>query len=322
MAYVSQAQARLLDSLRGNLAQVEVNRDKVENAKDELDEIAQEQRDQKAMLEKEKARRAALLGTLSSKLAAQRKEADTPGARRAAHDRPGRQAGAPDPRTGRSRAASARQPRLRPPRRPKPRPRPRKSPRAGAGACQGSGRTARRARAGTRTHRAPERQRQTGRQARAAAGAAPEPVKEAPVVAEQPRPAPTRPEPAPDVALAPAAPSGSFAGLKGRMRTPGQWQRRGPFRRPAAATARAGKACSSRRPKAPRCAPWPPGRVVFADWMRGFGNLIIVDHGGQYLSIYGNNQALLKRPGDSRARRRRDRQRRQHRRQRRIGAIL
>jgi septal ring factor EnvC (AmiA/AmiB activator) len=40
------------------------------------------------------------------------------------------------------------------------------------------------------------------------------------------------------------------------------------------------------------------GEVIFADWMRGFGNLIIVDHGGQYLSIYGNNQSLLKRPGD------------------------
>ncbi|MEO8837694.1 MAG: peptidoglycan DD-metalloendopeptidase family protein, partial [Herbaspirillum sp.] len=40
------------------------------------------------------------------------------------------------------------------------------------------------------------------------------------------------------------------------------------------------------------------GRVVFADWLRGFGNLIIVDHGNQYMTIYGNNQALLKRPGD------------------------
>jgi septal ring factor EnvC (AmiA/AmiB activator) len=76
MAYVSQAQARLLDSVRSNLAQVEVNRDKVENAQQELEEIAQEQLDQKAMLEKEKARRAALLGTLSSKLADQRKQAD------------------------------------------------------------------------------------------------------------------------------------------------------------------------------------------------------------------------------------------------------
>ena len=41
------------------------------------------------------------------------------------------------------------------------------------------------------------------------------------------------------------------------------------------------------------------GRVVFSDWLRGFGNLIIVDHGNQYMTIYGNNQALLKRPGDA-----------------------
>ncbi len=40
------------------------------------------------------------------------------------------------------------------------------------------------------------------------------------------------------------------------------------------------------------------GRVVFADWMRGFGNLLIVDHGSGYLSIYGNNDALVKQPGD------------------------
>ena len=41
------------------------------------------------------------------------------------------------------------------------------------------------------------------------------------------------------------------------------------------------------------------GRVVFADWMRGFGNLMIVDHGGSYLSIYGNNDALLKQVDDN-----------------------
>ncbi len=40
------------------------------------------------------------------------------------------------------------------------------------------------------------------------------------------------------------------------------------------------------------------GRVIFADWLRGFGNLIIIDHGGQYLSVYGNNQSLFKHPGD------------------------
>ena len=40
------------------------------------------------------------------------------------------------------------------------------------------------------------------------------------------------------------------------------------------------------------------GRVVFADWMRGFGNLIIVDHGNGYMSLYGNNQAVLKQVGE------------------------
>ncbi|MFZ2267414.1 MAG: peptidoglycan DD-metalloendopeptidase family protein [Azonexus sp.] len=41
------------------------------------------------------------------------------------------------------------------------------------------------------------------------------------------------------------------------------------------------------------------GRVVFADWMRGFGNLLIVDHGDAYLSIYGNNDSLLKQVGQA-----------------------
>ncbi len=40
------------------------------------------------------------------------------------------------------------------------------------------------------------------------------------------------------------------------------------------------------------------GRVVFADWMRGFGLLLIVDHGDGYLSLYGYNETLLKDVGD------------------------
>ena len=40
------------------------------------------------------------------------------------------------------------------------------------------------------------------------------------------------------------------------------------------------------------------GRVVFADWLRGFGNLLIVDHGAGYMSLYGNNESLLKRVGE------------------------
>lgn len=47
------------------------------------------------------------------------------------------------------------------------------------------------------------------------------------------------------------------------------------------------------------------GQVVFSEWLRGFGNLIIVDHGEGYMSLYSNNESLYKqvgervRPGDA-----------------------
>jgi len=40
------------------------------------------------------------------------------------------------------------------------------------------------------------------------------------------------------------------------------------------------------------------GRVVFADWLRGFGFMLIIDHGEGYMSLYGYNQTLNKQPGD------------------------
>lgn len=40
------------------------------------------------------------------------------------------------------------------------------------------------------------------------------------------------------------------------------------------------------------------GRVAFADWLRGFGLLIILDHGDGYMTLYGHNQSLFKEAGD------------------------
>jgi len=40
------------------------------------------------------------------------------------------------------------------------------------------------------------------------------------------------------------------------------------------------------------------GRVVYADWLRGFGLLLVIDHGDGYLSLYGHNQALLTEVGE------------------------
>jgi septal ring factor EnvC (AmiA/AmiB activator) len=39
------------------------------------------------------------------------------------------------------------------------------------------------------------------------------------------------------------------------------------------------------------------GRVVFSDWLRGYGLLLIIDHGSGYMSLYGHSQRLLKEPG-------------------------
>lgn len=41
------------------------------------------------------------------------------------------------------------------------------------------------------------------------------------------------------------------------------------------------------------------GSVVYADWLRGFGNLIIVDHGQGYMSLYAFNETLYKQVGDA-----------------------
>ena len=39
------------------------------------------------------------------------------------------------------------------------------------------------------------------------------------------------------------------------------------------------------------------GRVAYADWLRGYGLLVILDHGDGYMSLYGHNQSLLKEVG-------------------------
>lgn len=284
MAYVSQAQARLLDSLRGNLTQVEANRDKVENAQQELEEIAQEQLDQKTLLEKEKARRAALLGTLSSRLADQRKQVD-----RLERDEE-RMSGLVDrlARLIREQAEAERKRQV--------------ALAAARAKAQAEAEAKARAVAAARAKAAADKaERERIARQNAKPGVKPEPlpepVKEVPVVAEQPKPVETRPA-APDVLLGPAAPSGSFSALKGRMAGPinGSVAARFGTRRGDGPT---WKGTFIKAPEGAEVRAVAPGRVVHADWMRGFGNLIIIDHGGEYLSIYGNNQTLLKRPGDS-----------------------
>lgn len=273
MAYVSQAQARLIASLNANLAQVQENRDKVENAKTELEEIAQEQRDQKAVLEKEKARRAALLSNLSSKLVAQRKQADT-----LQRDEQ-RMSGLVDRLTRLIREQAEAE---------------RKRQEALA-AARAKAAAAAKARAEARAAAKAERER-LAREAAKAGKPAPKPLPEPeePKVAEQPPE-----ERTPDISLAPAAPPGAFAKMKGRLAAPVSGTIAARFGAKRGGDGPSWKGMFIKAPEGTEVRAVAVGRVVHSGWMRGFGNLIIIDHGGDYLSIYANNQTLLKRLGDA-----------------------
>ena len=300
LAYVSQAQARLLDSLRANLKAVEANQAEAQNAKDELEEIAQEQLQQKALLEKEKGRRAALLASLSKRLTAQRKEAGN-----VERDEQ-RMSGLIDKlsRLIQEQAAAAAAEKKR-------------QEQLAAARAEAKAKAEADARAQARAKAAAEAERQRLAKANGGKGGAIKPLPPAPAFKPEPidadepkvaqgqppaRPAepPVRDEGAPkaaDVALAPAAPEGAFASLKGQLRAPVAGKVAAKF------GAKRGdgpswKGVFIRTGEGSDVHAVAGGRVVFADWLRGFGNLIIVDHGSQYMSIYGNNQTLLKRAGD------------------------
>jgi len=95
-----------------------------------------------------------------------------------------------------------------------------------------------------------------------------------------------------------ARPGSSFARLKGELRLPVKGVVTGRFgaSRPEGGT---WKGLFIRAAAGTEVRSIAAGRVVFADWMRGFGNLLIVDHSDGFLSIYGNNDALLKQVGDN-----------------------
>lgn len=94
-----------------------------------------------------------------------------------------------------------------------------------------------------------------------------------------------------------AAPAGNFARLKGELRLPARGTVANRFGAPRQEGS-TWKGLFIRAAAGSEVRAVAGGRVVFADWMRGFGNLVIVDHGGSYMSVYGNNDALLKQVGD------------------------
>ena len=75
LGYVSAEQMKAIAKLQQDIAEIESNRADAEEARAVLEDIESERREQKALLEKEKTRRQALVAQLNDKLGAQRKEA-------------------------------------------------------------------------------------------------------------------------------------------------------------------------------------------------------------------------------------------------------
>ena len=92
--------------------------------------------------------------------------------------------------------------------------------------------------------------------------------------------------------------AGSFSAQKGRLRLPVRGELIGRFGAQRSSGTVSAKGVFIRAAEGEQIRAVAPGRVVYADWMRGFGNLLIVDHGEGYLTIYGNNESLLKQTGD------------------------
>ncbi|RQO35034.1 protease [Herminiimonas sp. KBW02] len=263
MGYVSRAQATLIESLRANLAAIEENQAEVQNAKQELDEIATEAREQHAILQKEKAQRSALLAQLSSKLTAQRKEVGN-------IERDERRLSSLVDKLAvliqeqrKAEAAAAEK---------------RRQERIARAQAEREKRQAQ-----AKTRNTPDR---------TANGKISNP--DAIEDDEPPSKTLARNELTPDAGVQ----DGAFAALRGRLRLPvrgdlvakfGSKRGDGP----------SWKGLFIRAEEGSEVKAVAAGRVVFAEWLRGFGNLIIVDHGGQYMTIYGNNQSVLKHAGDA-----------------------
>lgn len=256
LGYVTAAQTQAIEKLQANLAAIEANKLQAEEARQELEEIAAEQREQKALLEKEKANRKSLVSQLSSKLGAQRKEAGN-----LARD---------EERLGslvnRLTSLIAQQ---------------RKAEEAEA---------KRRAQVAA-NKLASQQARERERKLEKPANKAETKTTDKPVAREVPKPA------APAEASAPVNNGSAFASLRGKLHMPVKGELFANFgARRTEGPSWKGLFIKAAEGAEVRAA--GAGEVIFADWMRGFGNLIIVDHGGQYMTIYGNNQSLMKRPGD------------------------
>ena len=90
---------------------------------------------------------------------------------------------------------------------------------------------------------------------------------------------------------------GRLAALKVKLVPPVRGEIIGRFGRPRPEGGPAWKGLFIRASEGTEVRAVAAGQVVHADWLRGYGNLMVLDHGDGLLSVYGNNESLLKKVG-------------------------
>ena len=255
LGYLSQNQNKLISQLRENLEAVEKNKLATQQAKQDLDDIASEQQQQKTDLVKEQAKRAALINQLSSKLSAQRKEAGQ------LQKNEQRLASLVD-KLNRLLEDQRKADKLKEEKR-----------RADQLALEEKRKAT--------TKNSTTNLKSTGSNSVAPNSAASTSV-------------PIQITKTPEI----GSDNSQFAQLKGHLRLPAKGELTGKYGSQRG-EGTVWKGLFIRANEGVEIKSIAAGKVIFADWLRGFGNLIILDHGSQYMSIYGNNQSLLKQAGDT-----------------------
>jgi murein hydrolase activator len=91
----------------------------------------------------------------------------------------------------------------------------------------------------------------------------------------------------------------AFESLRGKLKLPARGELAGRFGTPRENGSLTWKGIFIKAESGQSVRAVADGQVVFADWLRGFGNLLILDHGNGYMSLYGNNESLLKSVGEN-----------------------
>jgi septal ring factor EnvC (AmiA/AmiB activator) len=261
MSYISQTQAKMIAALRISVAEIEKNKLAAQEAKDALDEIAQEERDHKKGLEKEKSRRAIVLSDIAIKLRAQRKEADN---LQKDEQRLNGLVSRLSKMIEEQAKAEAKAEQVRIALLEKQR----KEKLAAEKLQQEKNQVASHGKKTDKVEPTVARSEET--------------VKATQIVQT------------PSLGMNDGL---AFGRLKGQLLLPTKGELTAKF-----GTKRDGPSWKGLFIKAIEGAEIKAiaaGKVVVAEWMRGYGNIIILSHGGDYLSLYSNNQALLKLVGDT-----------------------